>query len=478
MKHILLCLLAVLSVTLLYGQKQGNIWYFQGNGIDFNSGAPVLLTNGQIPSGNGIEGTASIADSAGNILFYATAQQIWNRNHQPMAYGHGLLGGLSSTQGVFIVPLPNSDSLFYVFTLDEMQNCFQNGLRYSIVDMCLYNGLGSVVMPHKNIPLLDSAGEKMAATFHANGNDIWLVVHPYFSDAFYAYLITEHGIVDTVISHVGSYHPADSSADCYQAIGQMKISPDGSKLALVNANAFTHSIRELFDFNTTSGVVSNVMDLEPDSVFQYYGVAFSPDNSKLYLTKLTPPYQVLQYDLSSGIPANIVASKTILQSTNSSSFGGLQLGPDGKIYIVAQGTNYISIIPDPNNPGVSCGYIVQGLTNVNPMQWSLPNFIDSYAYKHGVTGCMTVGIHDRNGITASIYPHPFSDQTTIVTDRDLEGALLTVYNSSGEALMQMHHLSGRTIHFHRGNLPDGLYFLCITQEGSVIWGGKIAISVQ
>ena len=308
----------ILLPLFCVGQKQGKIWYFAGNnGIDFNSGSAVLLTNGQIPTSSNIEGTASISDSSGNLLFYATAENIWNRNHQLMQNQEDLMGGESSTQGVFIVPLPSSDSIFYVFTLDEMQHCFQNGLRYSIVNMCLNDGLGGVDNLNKNILLLEDAGEKLAGTFHSNGTDIWLVTHQYFSDAFYAYLITANGISDTIISHVGSFHPADSTSDCNQAIGQMKISPDGTKLALVNSNAFTRSIEELFDFDKSTGIVSNVINLQPDTSLLYYGVSFSPDNSKLYVSKSSYPYQLYQYDLSSGSASDIVSSKISIHNSNS-----------------------------------------------------------------------------------------------------------------------------------------------------------------
>jgi len=371
---------------LSYSQKQGNIWYFAGNGINFNSGFPILLTDGQIPESSNIEGTATISDSTGNLLFYATATTIWNKNHQIMQNGAGLLGGESSTQGVFIVPFPNSNTLFYVFTLDEMQNCFQNGLRYSIVDICLYDGLGAVDYLHKNIFLLDSVGEKLAGTFHSNGTDIWIVVHKYFSDAFYAYRITANGISAPVISHIGSYHPADSTNDCNQAIGQMKISPDGSMLALVNGNPSEQTIAELFDFNNTTGIISNRINLQPDTSLRYYGVSFSPDNSKLYVTKLSGPYEIYQYDLSSGIPATIVASKISIHTTGEPPMA-MQLAPDGKIYIVS--SIYLDVISFPNNPDLSCGYISPGFNINGTLPYSLPNFIDSYNYKNGIPYCDT-----------------------------------------------------------------------------------------
>src|SRR5258705_1776138 len=101
-------------------QKQGDIWYFaEYAGLDFSNGDPALLTDGQVASvGTNSEGCSTISDSAGNLLFYATPTTIWNRNHQVMPNGSDLMGGLSSSQGVLIIPKPKSSNLFYVFTED------------------------------------------------------------------------------------------------------------------------------------------------------------------------------------------------------------------------------------------------------------------------------------------------------------------------------------------------------------------------
>ncbi len=461
--RLLLLLVAVPFLALC--QKQGNVWYFEGqNGIDFNSGSPVLLSDGQIPESSNIEGTASISDSAGNLLFYATATIIWNKNHQVMQNGAGLSGGESSTQGVFIVPLPKSNSIFYVFTLDEMQGCFQNGLRYSIVDMCLDDSLGAVENDNKNILLLDNAGEKMAGTFHANGTDIWLIVHKYFSDAFHAYLITENGIADTVISNEGSHHPADSTIDCNQAIGQMKISPDGSKLALVNANAFTRSIEELFDFDNNTGIVSNVINLQPDTSLLYYGVSFSPDNSKLYVSKSTYPYQLYQYDLSSGVSSSIVASKVSIHNSNSP-ITGLQLAPNGKIYVNIG--SYLDIVSSPNNIGLACSYISVGFILHHTLSYSLPNFIDSYKYQNQLACTEYVPIEPP--ITELKVPNIFSPNADNINDTFIienlpTDATVHIYNRWGALVAEWNKPDGSWDGRTKGGsqVSAGVYYYIVT----------------
>src|SRR6185295_360819 len=79
-------------------QKQANLWYFgEYAGLDFNSGAPVLLTNGQTHnSTTNIEGCATISDSAGQLLFYTDGETVYNHLHALMPNGTNIGGGQSS----------------------------------------------------------------------------------------------------------------------------------------------------------------------------------------------------------------------------------------------------------------------------------------------------------------------------------------------------------------------------------------------
>ena len=139
----LLSILITMLPCFCLAQKQGNIWYFGNHfGLDFNSGNPIVLTNGSTVSSNTMscaaEGTAIISDSSGSLLFYTNGQQVWNKNHQVMLNGNNLLGNNSSTQAALIIPQPGSSRYFYVFTTDDFCNDnLQYGFRYSIVDICL-----------------------------------------------------------------------------------------------------------------------------------------------------------------------------------------------------------------------------------------------------------------------------------------------------------------------------------------------------
>ncbi|HYV94312.1 MAG TPA: T9SS type A sorting domain-containing protein [Chitinophagales bacterium] len=391
-------------------QKQGDIWYFaEYGGLDFSSGTPVIIAGGQIASpyvGNS-EGCSVISDSAGNLLLYASPNTVWNRNHQVMPNGNGLLGGISSTQGVLIVPKPGSSNLFYVFTQDQFQNNLANGLRYSVVDMCLDGGLGDIVSNQKNILLLDSVGEKLTAAFHSNGTDIWLVTRKHFTNEFYSYLITQNGISSPVISSIGWANPQGATVN---SIGQMKISPDGSKLAFALENQ-SPSIAQLFNFNDSTGEVTNMIDLPILLLGGFaYGVAFSPDNSKLYIKGVVPT-GLVQFDLSSGDSATIVNSMTSINASNGPGpYGGtgLQLANNGKIY--GSGVNgNIDLINDPNESGDSCHYLLNAI--VSSTSYTFPGFIDSYEYNNGVPDCFSTYFSSTDSQLCEKFCTSFTDQS-------------------------------------------------------------------
>ena len=244
-------------------QKEANNWYFgNGAGITFNSGSPVPISGSQLFT---TEGCSSISDANGNLLFYTDGITVWNQNHLAMPNGNGLNGNVSSTQSALIVQKPGSQNLYYIFVIDI-------DFRYSIVDMSLQGGLGDVSQKNSLI-LAGCASEKQCATYHSNGNDIWIMMHTMNSNIFNAYLLTSSGLTMTpVVSTIGMVHSSP--------YGQMKFSPNGNRLALGVYN--TGPVMELFDFDKSTGLVSNNLPITT-TYQQCYGLEFSPDRKSTRL---------------------------------------------------------------------------------------------------------------------------------------------------------------------------------------------------
>ena len=110
MKKIITISLFLIIAASLFAQKQAAHWYFGENaGLDFNSGSPIALTDGQMQT---TEGCATISDYDGNLLFYTNGVTIWNKNHQIMVNGENLNGDFSSTNSAIIIPKPGDITIY------------------------------------------------------------------------------------------------------------------------------------------------------------------------------------------------------------------------------------------------------------------------------------------------------------------------------------------------------------------------------
>jgi outer membrane protein OmpA-like peptidoglycan-associated protein len=347
-------------VTLAQGEA--NIWYFGAYaGIDFSKGNPKVLLDGKL---NTVEGCATICDSEGNLLFYTDGIKIWNKNHTLMKNGEGLLGNDSSTQSAIIVQKPNQKNLYYVFTVDVAKGT--DGLNYSVVDINLNQGNGEVI--EKNKQLITPTSEKVTAVRHKNNKDIWIISHYWGNNQFATFLLTEKGIENKpVISAIGEEHSKDSD----NAIGYMKTSPDGKKLAVAIKGL---NMYELFDFDNETGKISNPIQLKVNEKGLAYGVEFSSDGTKLY-GSVGNFHSIYQYDLNA---KNIDASAVLIGETDGWA-GALQMGPDGKIYVSEYGAKALSYIEFPNKLGKDCNYMKHAVDlGGKHCQLGLPTFVQTY----------------------------------------------------------------------------------------------------
>jgi hypothetical protein len=353
-------------IQVCFSQNQHKIWYFGTNaGLDFVSSPPAILTNGALVS---YEPCGSISDAAGNLLFYTNGITVWNKQHVVMANGTGLMGDASAGQSAMIVKQPGNANLYYIFTLDDVAG--PNGLRYSVVDMSLAAGNGSLTV--KNTLLVTPSTEKLTAAWHCNNTDIWIISHDWNSNNFRSYLLNSSGIsLSPVLSPIGSMHTLQGG-QTYPAVGCMKSSPNGKKLAVAiyyNPNSF-----ELYDFDQSTGVVSNSLSLGNGTYA--YGCEFSPDGTRLYGTTTDFGSSTLfQWDLCAGSPAAVVASMVTINTP--SVLGQLQRASDGKIYIGNVETpqsSMLCVINNPNVAGAGCNFMSLGQSVApNTTQSGLPN---------------------------------------------------------------------------------------------------------
>lgn len=330
--------------TRLLVSAQGTIWHFgDGAGLDFGSGTPVAIGGGASYS---LDNSTTATDNAGNLLFYSNGESVWDATHNVMPNGSGLLGDLDAGQCALAVHQPGTN-MFFLFTVDNWNGA--NGLRYSIVDMDMNGGLGDVTI--KNQLLHSPSTERLEAVRNTSNNSWWLISHDWGNGNFRAYNIDANGLnTAPVISNVGSSHSGNS----YDSAGQLSASPDGTLLC---CGIYTQDQFQVFDFDATTGIVSNPRNLP--GYTNAWGCAFSANNQRLYLTKWYDN-EVWQVNLNAGSWSQVQSSAVLIGTTTANysgwQAGYLQLAPDNKVYMATFGENSIARIASPDALGLACGF--------------------------------------------------------------------------------------------------------------------------
>lgn len=384
----------ILSLTLcaqLWAQNQAANWYFgYGAGIKFDvaSGTVNSVNNGSLSTN---EGSTSISDENGNLLFYTDGSIVYNRNHQIMQNGSGLFGDSSSTQSALIVPKPDDVNIYYVFTVDNRLDGNDFGLNYSIVDMTLAGGLGSVT--NKNINLLEFCSEKISAVIKdCVTKSIWVITLASEDgglgpiNSYHAFEVNNSGVSTTPVTSTFN------NLNIFDKRGYLKLSPDGNTMVSANVQSGLY----LYDFDSATGIVSNQQQLYINSNSGLaYGVEFSPNSELLYVHSSNDFFDP-DSQAEANNPANHRSTLTqfnlLAPDIQASAYtvddralyrGGLQLGPNGKIYralsaTYSQGLPYLGVINSPNNIGAACNYQHNAVSLApNNSSQGLPPFIQS-----------------------------------------------------------------------------------------------------
>lgn len=397
---IFLCFLLISSASL--AQKQSNMWYFGRNtGMDFNQLKSYNTSLGEIhglptevvgPFNTG-EGCFSISDREGNFLFSSDGRVAYNKVNQPMPNGTGLRGNGSSAQSGIVVPMPDNEKLYYLFTTPEITEGKTNKwvYYYSIVNIDADNGKGDIDPARKNIPLsLAGTGytyletsENLTSVKHTNDKDYWLVAKIW--DSFVVWLITKDGV-----SAPKKYIISNAQKIRHQ--GNIKFSPDGKMMIHTsNQNGFIHYA----NFDPSTGIVTNAKCTDT-GLGRTYGIEFSPNGKYIFIARIE--YPTYTNPTSTGLfirkiedigykQANVDLHKVIDGISN------IQLGPDRRIYAIA-GANHnnpstklpLYVILNPDEGGTQIARIDNYFKADRVPVYGLPPFITSFFSLKGIKG--------------------------------------------------------------------------------------------
>jgi uncharacterized protein (TIGR02145 family) len=228
------------------------------------------------------------------------------------------------------------------------------------------------------------------------------------SNFFAAYKISASGIDNNPV-----FSPSKKSIpppNNYSLSREIKVSPDGKKLACLYNNTDTI---EICDFNPESGEVHSKFLLRPKIGTVWIGppieqVEYSIDSKLLYLTGHPGNVNTIyQYDATLEDSAQFAQSILSVGVSGSQEHSAIQMGPDFKIYGTRDDLDSLWVINYPSVRGIGCGFQnnVFGLES-NPFhQDGLPQFVQRYkAYAHYNGSCQYTDIT----FTADIWPPPDS----------------------------------------------------------------------
>ena len=425
----------------LWVKRFNKVWNFGWNaGVDFNQSIPVGIVGSAIHTG---EGCASISDINGNLLFYTDGISVWDSFNNQMPNGVGLMGGMSATQSALIIAKPNSNSIYYIFTVEQIGN--SGNFSYSVVDMTLNNGNGDVSV--KNIHLISAISEKQTAVLHSNGIDVWVMVHGENNNSFYAFLVTANGVVlNPTISSIGATLANGDSQGC------MKFSPNGQRIAFV-AN-ISHYV-DLFDFDASSGAVSNEKYLFPGAA---YGIEFSVSGNYLYGSFNYPP-EIYQWDLTSNIQSVINSTRQLIGYSSNNFLGALQLSFDGKIYLAESNETHLGVINNPEAGGLQCNFIDTGVVLGNGYcMLGLPNYVQSE---------FLTGNFQNESPRENFYlrPNPFTDYLYFdLVGNQPKKVLIVIKNIYGQIILNEFYREKADLRW----LSNGVYFVEALIDGRKI----------
>jgi gliding motility-associated-like protein len=355
--------------------QEGAKWYFGGNaGLDFSNNPPSPITDGKV---NTPEGTSSIANSNGQLLFYSDGIKIWNRDGEEMpclsAACEPLKGSPNSTQSVLIVPQPTCkgcEYLFNVFTTSDING--EKLLTVSVVDMRRENGKGAVI--EQNTTLQQPTTERLASVRNDRDSTYWVISHDYGTNKFRIFHATTGGLIETDAPELGMSHDS-----LHKAEGYMKFSsPDTTN-------------GHLFYFNDSTGTLTHdkTVNLGPAPPVAY-GIEFSPSGEKMYITfqggSGSSSY-LKQYDLT--MPDSLLTETAIIiDSSRTQKYGALQFAPDGKIYMAIEGSEYLATIGEPEGNSVrGVEYEREGVNlGGKKSQLGLPSMVQDFSQEGSGAG--------------------------------------------------------------------------------------------
>ncbi len=418
----------------------------------------------------------SLSDDSGHLLLYSNGCQIRDGTHHYVLGSNNLNPGSVDDEwciqnrigypifeGGILLPFFNDSIVMLLHQHLTIQtaplNIFVDGLFNTTVakDEESYKIIKKSEPIISNNNLTDGNIEAVKGI----GNDIWWVIQGKSESNIYYKILLDSAHVDTIMSQsIG-----EVTLEKGESSGQAAFSPDGTKYARYTPSDDLF----LFDFDRTTGLLSNFRKLHVSDSAVLGGLAFSPNNQYVYVAAYLDLYQ---FDLWAD---NIENSKVLIAHYDGyndpfpATFFHMQLGPDCRIYVFPpNGIKVMHVINYPDLKGLDCGFEQHGFHFPVDNSITIPNFpnfrpdLNTPCDPNIVSGFWEYHVEYT---PVSIYPNPTSRVLTLKLGEQWldQGQIdITIVDQYGRVLLTDHFsASDRIRTLSLADLSGGIYFLSV-----------------
>ncbi len=368
----------------------------------------------------------SISDPDGNLLLYSNGCQINNGSHETIPGSENLNpgsvdqewcgqspGNYPVSEGGLFLPFSNDSTIVLLHQRLSVTGpplvVYIDALFYTLLKKS--GDIYSIV--EKSVPIIeDSLSYGRLEAIPGDKDGYWWVIQGIQNSNKYFTIGWDSGKIDTTFIQI----IGDVTIRKGEAAAQSAFSSDGKKYARYSPADDLF----LFDFDRTSGILSNYQKLHVADSGSIGGLAFSPNSRFLYACSIQDLYQ---FDVS---VKNIVDTKAHIGhydgyvSPFPTTFYYMQLGPDCKIYMIPpNGVNIMHVINKPDSKGIDCDFKQHGYALPSYNTITIPNFPVFRAYPNSPCNPnISTFIAESGNLNSEFitYPNPTRDIINIQLD--------------------------------------------------------------
>ena len=324
-----------------FGQNRINNLIFNSTeqiiGLEFTSiDNPKVFYTGKRADATIGEGIAHAENEQGEIVFWVNSSGVYDQNNSLMPGSAGILAHPSSTE-IVISPFPDNPSRYYIFYNNQLCST----LYYSVVDMSLRSGKGDVSQLNKALSPEKNFAEGLEIIRIPCTKNYWLLANE-CGKGLTRFQVTEEGLSEGVL-FLNNPHNEGGRGELDYHKGKLGYAITFHKSCLIA------------DFDPITGAATNARFIPLPLQNGAYGLEFSPDATKLYVTDLSnrdifgnpSGNNLYALDLATGASKSWrIGNTNTACSSQMEGLGHIELGKDGRLYISQIGGCQIVVVED------------------------------------------------------------------------------------------------------------------------------------